>query len=372
MVQFELSNPGSVPAGFELGVSIGNADLRAKFYDPADAGSQDCWDDHELPQTSVVVPAGVTVTRRALVSNVGLGTTLSVQAEVTSTPLLEIVTPDDAYRLGDTVDFRADLTGLQDPSGIDIEWSATDAEDQDVSLPFTTASGETESYGDLPCTDLLVRAEATLPGGETVFDVRPVSCVPPTETYVYDVNRTFSGMVTSDGRALNGDDIEEILIGDDTDDNGLTGLLHFDLPTLPDDLEEIVSATLVLGFETPVGSPNQDLGAMRLYPADYGTSFEASDYLRGGSSTTTLRPVSPLTVSSTGFGTTDVPVTEMVRDAWENRDQLGRRVQFLTHAQTRETDGDGSDDQYVVDFEDRSGTTLQPQIEITFRNYQVP
>ena len=270
------------------------------------------------------------------------------------------------------MDFRADLTGLQDPSGIDIEWSATDAEDQDVSLPFTTASGETESYGDLPCTDLLVRAEATLPGGETVFDVRPVSCVPPTETYVYDVNRTFSGMVTSDGRALNGDDIEEILIGDDTDDNGLTGLLHFDLPTLPDDLEEIVSATLVLGFETPVGSPNQDLGAMRLYPADYGTSFEASDYLRGGSSTTTLRPVSPLTVSSTGFGTTDVPVTEMVRDAWENRDQLGRRVQFLTHAQTRETDGDGSDDQYVVDFEDRSGTTLQPQIEITFRNYQVP
>lgn len=376
VVAFELTNPSSTPAGFDLTVSLTNADQRVKFYDPADAGSDACWDDLELPQTSVVVPAGETVTRRALVSNVGLGSSFSVTAEIESSPILEIVTPEGSYRQGDTLDFRADLTGLEDPSVIDIAWSATDASDSPVSLPFTTTSGQTESYGDLPCSDLLIRADATLPSGAAVFDVQAVSCVPPTETFVYDVNRTLSGMVTSDGRALNGDDIVEILVGDDVAGNELHGLLHFDLPTLPEDLVEIISATLVLPFQTPSGTPFSDFGELNVVHVDYGSSLDASNY-RGAPTDTTPLPGFTST-TDTDFGTTNLDMTLAVQEAWGNRDTRGRKVQFMPYVDSVVTaDGDplnddGVGDHYRITFEDRPGTTLQPSIEIEFRNYDVP
>lgn len=373
VVAFELSNTASTPAGFDLSVSLTSADQRVKFYAPGDGGSDACWGDLELPQASVVVPAGDTVTRYALVSNVGLGSTISVTAQVQPSPILEIVTPEGSYRQGDTLDFRADLSGLADASGVDIAWSATDAEDQAVSLPFTTTSGATESYADLPCTDLLIRAEATLPGGETVFDVRPVSCVPPVETYVYDVNRALSGIVTSDGRTQNGDDVAEILVGDDAAGNELHGMLHFDLPTLPEDLVEIVSATLVLPFETPSGTPFSDFGELNVVHVDYGSSLDASNY-RGAPTDTTLLP-GFWSTTDTDFGTTELDVTLAVDDAWANRGSRGRKVQFMPYVEDVVTvDGDPQDDDGVADhyrmrFEDQPGTTLLPSIEIEFRNY---
>jgi hypothetical protein len=373
VVAFELSNPAATPAAFDLSVPVTSADQRVKFYAPADAGSDACWDDLELPQTSVVVPAGDTVSRYALAANVGLGSTFSVTAQVQPSPVLEIVTPEGSYQQGDTLDFRADLTGLADPSGIDIAWTATDAEDQPVSLPFTTASGATESYADVPCSDLLIRAEATLPGGATVADIQSVSCVPPVETFVYDVNRTLSGIVTSDGRALDGDDVVEILVGDDATGNELHGLLHFDLPTLPEDLVEIVSATLVLPFQPASGTPFSDFGELEIVHVDYGDSLDAANY-RGVPTDTSLLPGFAST-TDTDFGTTEIDVTLAVENAWANRDTRGRKVQFMPYVDNVVTaDGDPQDDDGVADhyrirFEDRPGTTLLPSIEIEFRNY---
>lgn len=369
VVRFEITNDAAIALDFELNVPRSSSELRIKFFDPADAGSDACWSDPELSQETVRVPAGTTVERYALVANVDYLLSQAVVASATPQAELTIVLPDGPFQELESLDFRADLVGVADPSSIDIAWTVTDGDDATVPLDFggTSVSGQTVT-SEVPCDDLLVRADATVPGVGTVFDVTAVSCLPPTQTFVFSADRARSGEVTSTPAAFDGSSLTDIRIGDDASNVGLHGLLHFGLGTLPDGLVAIESATLTLGFENPVGTPADLDTELVVVHVDYGTTLDADDYRAVPPFPTLFPSLYRIPFTETGFGSTDLDVTQAVQDAWADRATYGDHVQLMPYL-AQGTDGDSVEDHLVLNFEDAPGTTLTPSLSITFRNY---
>ena len=369
VVRFEVTNDAAIALDFELNVPRSSSELRIKFFDPADAGTSDCWSDPELSQETVRVPAGTTVERYALVANVDTLISQTVVASATPQADLTIVLPDGLFQELESLDFRADLVGVADPTPIDITWTVTDGDDATVPLDFggTSTSGQTVT-SEVPCDDLLVRADATVPGVGTVFDVTAVSCLPPTQTFVFSADRARSGEVTSTPAAFDGSTITDIRIGDLASNTDLHGLLHFGLQTLPDSLVAIESATLTLGFENPVGTPSDLDTELVVVHVDYGTTLEADDYRGAPPFPTLFRSLYRIPFTETGFGSTDLDVTQAVQDAWADRATYGDHVQLMPYL-AQGTDDDDIADHLVLNFEDAPGTTLTPSLAITFRNY---
>jgi hypothetical protein len=369
VVRFEITNDAAIALDFALNVPRSSSELRIKFFDPADAGTSDCWGDPELSRTTISVPAGTTVERYALVANVDTLLSQAVVPSVTPQADLSIVLPDGPFQELDSLDFRADLVGVPDPSAIDIVWTVTDGDDATVPLDFggTSTSGETVS-SEVPCDDLLVRADATVPGVGAVFDVTAVSCLPPTQTFVFSADRARSGEVASTPAASNGSTLTDIRIGDDASDTSLHGLLHFGLQTLPESLVAIESATLTLGFEDPVGTPADLDSELVVVHVDYGSTLDADDYRGAAPFPDLFRSLYRIPFDETGFGSTQLDVTQAVQDAWAQRGTYGDHVQLMPYL-AQGTDDDGVADHLVLNFEDAPGTTLTPSLAITFRNY---
>lgn len=369
VVRFEMPSFSAGDYSVVAEIDATSTDVKIKFYDADDAGTTDCFTTggtSELGTQLAQVSAGSSKTYYALVSNTSMSSTHGFDALLSAVdPQLTINAPEQnaSYREGEAVDFRATLTGFTDPSGLLIEWTY-EVEEEDPVLIVESANGETVSSTPT-CDDLLVRAEVTDPAnGETANDTVAIHCIPKQESFFYNGDRELGGYVYSDGTVVAADLLDYILAGDDSDNNGVQGMVHFDVNTLPDDLASIESAELTVWIDDVVNDPFTDLLDLAAVHVDYGNSLDADDY-RTKSGITFLPGRSILDVST---GSQTVDVTEAVRYAWDNRDTLGEKVQFAIYF-SQETDNDNEEEFVEIAYEDRPGTLRLPALEITFQNF---
>lgn len=366
---FERFDAGDYHA--EITIPLSNSDLHVKFYDAADAGTTDCQSGLELPQELVMVKAGESARRYALVANTSLTQTRNVTISVTGEPSLTINAPTInpatggmSFKNGESLIFQATATGFESGDLLNIYWSYENSD----GIPFafaTSKSGESFTFA-LPCIDTIITAEAL--DARTSQNVKrrfSASCIPKEETFFLNARKAHGGMVTSNGKVVPGDMTLELHIGDDALNSGKQGMLHFDLSTLPGTLVNIKEAELTVFFDPPVNSPLTDLSYVRVVHVDYGDTLDIGDYRTKGGAT--FLP-GAATIASIEPGSHKVDITTAVKNAWDNRETRGDKVQFALYSDP-ETDNDDEAEFYRVVYEDRPGTLLLPALEVTFENY---
>ena len=281
-------------------------------------------------------------------------------------PAVEIVEPAETadFREDDAVEFSAVLRGVDSPSDVSIEWSARSVGEEDWSPIETTHSGESFSHSFPGEESVLVQAVASV-DGERLADLISISFLQETETYLYHEAKSMSGYVYNDSdEVVLGEDTDVLLVGDDEENVGMRPMLHFPL-SLPEDLEAISDATLTLSLDK-TGDPYSTLGELKVVQVDYGDSVVATDYDLDRADSATALP-GMATLDPNRWGTQSVDVTTAVRDAWDNRDERGKRVQFTAYF-TRATDGNNQADHVEISAKERYNL-LRPTLEVTFENY---
>ncbi len=257
-IDFFTASPGTIAEG-------GSATLSWSVSDSTDVSiNQGIGEVDPIGSVSVSPASSKTYTLTAE----GGGATASAQVTVTV----------EAEEL-DIVFFEADPEEVASGEVSTLSWEVAGATEVKI-LPII---GQVDSAGS---------EEVTLTGEQTVtftltatngvdivtatVDVESYLEMPDSYTVTLEAVIDESGYVRSTGVPWD----EYIYVGDDNNDIGMQAFITFDISDIPDDA---MIAGVVVDFSdynTPLGTPFDDLGCLRAYVDDYGT-LDGGDYFEG-------------------------------------------------------------------------------------------
>ena len=234
--------------------------------------------------------------------------------------------------------------------------------------------GESLTFDELPCAETLYVDAIAFDGMNwRVEDTVELHC-----TYgslVVRAQKNLTGNVRKDGvveKLPTGPSSGELIVGDRMvggSERVSEGYVSFDLSDLPSGVTDVMYSELFLweNDRTPK-TTTPDLGSLRIWPVDYGSSLDAGDY-----------GAMALGMQMPGFGYSSVDMSNLRQTRHLERvtdsaryfvDNMMPRAQFRL-AFSRETDGDSSDD-YVAFAASRLNTLLWPHLRIEYQMSKDP